>query len=250
MSGLLTGGEDLRTRLPPLSSGGTVTWNLYLGCLVGRTQIKGVAWARRYHRKTGIHFVKVGPCLSKSASETMKIWQQSGNNPDLTRLIKRLFFVQTRRKNYCKRRIYKGADTGTRTRTGISPQRILSPLRLPFRHIGYCPCLPSSTQFTCEVSVLSRTTASAKFSQTQHGNLSGWSVRANAFARAEWRLAKVGLLTFSQVISRCGKGNSEPSQRDFSRPRVCPTWQSSVRTTRSKCQTFSGTKLARRSYLR
>ncbi len=29
-----------------------------------------------------------------------------------------------------------GAGGGTRTRTGISPQRILSPLRLPFRHPG------------------------------------------------------------------------------------------------------------------
>ncbi len=29
-----------------------------------------------------------------------------------------------------------GAGGGTRTRTGIAPQRILSPLRLPFRHTG------------------------------------------------------------------------------------------------------------------
>jgi hypothetical protein len=29
-----------------------------------------------------------------------------------------------------------GADGGTRTRTDLSIQRILSPLRLPFRHIG------------------------------------------------------------------------------------------------------------------
>jgi hypothetical protein len=29
-----------------------------------------------------------------------------------------------------------GAGGGTRTRTGFSPQRILSPLRLPFRHPG------------------------------------------------------------------------------------------------------------------
>ena len=29
-----------------------------------------------------------------------------------------------------------GADGGTRTRTTLSDQRILSPLRLPFRHIG------------------------------------------------------------------------------------------------------------------
>jgi hypothetical protein len=29
-----------------------------------------------------------------------------------------------------------GADGGTRTRTALSGQRILSPLRLPFRHIG------------------------------------------------------------------------------------------------------------------
>ena len=28
------------------------------------------------------------------------------------------------------------ADGGTRTRTALSGQRILSPLRLPFRHIG------------------------------------------------------------------------------------------------------------------
>jgi hypothetical protein len=30
------------------------------------------------------------------------------------------------------------ADGGTRTRTTLSGQRILSPLRLPFRHIGPC----------------------------------------------------------------------------------------------------------------
>jgi hypothetical protein len=29
-------------------------------------------------------------------------------------------------------------DGGTRTRTTPSDQRILSPLRLPFRHIGFC----------------------------------------------------------------------------------------------------------------
>ena len=29
-----------------------------------------------------------------------------------------------------------GTGGGTRTRTGIAPQRILSPLRLPFRHTG------------------------------------------------------------------------------------------------------------------
>jgi hypothetical protein len=29
-----------------------------------------------------------------------------------------------------------GTDGGTRTRTTLSGQRILSPLRLPFRHIG------------------------------------------------------------------------------------------------------------------
>jgi hypothetical protein len=31
------------------------------------------------------------------------------------------------------------ADGGTRTRTDLSIQRILSPLRLPFRHIGARP---------------------------------------------------------------------------------------------------------------
>jgi hypothetical protein len=31
------------------------------------------------------------------------------------------------------------ADGGTRTRTDLSVQRILSPLRLPFRHIGARP---------------------------------------------------------------------------------------------------------------
>ena len=30
------------------------------------------------------------------------------------------------------------ADGGTRTRTALSGPRILSPLRLPFRHIGVC----------------------------------------------------------------------------------------------------------------
>jgi hypothetical protein len=34
-----------------------------------------------------------------------------------------------------------GADGGTRTRTDLSVQRILSPLRLPFRHIGARPDL-------------------------------------------------------------------------------------------------------------
>jgi hypothetical protein len=34
-----------------------------------------------------------------------------------------------------------GADGGTRTRTDLSIQRILSPLRLPFRHIGARPDL-------------------------------------------------------------------------------------------------------------
>ena len=33
------------------------------------------------------------------------------------------------------------ADGGTRTRTDLSVQRILSPLRLPFRHIGARPDL-------------------------------------------------------------------------------------------------------------
>src|SRR5688572_12829698 len=32
----------------------------------------------------------------------------------------------------------EGADGGTRTHTSISRKRILSPLRLPFRHIGGC----------------------------------------------------------------------------------------------------------------
>ena len=32
-----------------------------------------------------------------------------------------------------------GTGGGTRTRTGIAPQRILSPLRLPFRHTGVRP---------------------------------------------------------------------------------------------------------------
>jgi hypothetical protein len=35
-------------------------------------------------------------------------------------------------------------DGGTRTRTTLSGQRILSPLRLPFRHIGYILQLPIS----------------------------------------------------------------------------------------------------------
>jgi hypothetical protein len=30
----------------------------------------------------------------------------------------------------------EGADDGIRTHTRITPERILSPLRLPFRHIG------------------------------------------------------------------------------------------------------------------
>jgi hypothetical protein len=38
------------------------------------------------------------------------------------------------------------ADGGTRTRTTLSGQRILSPLRLPFRHIGL-RADPQSTQF-------------------------------------------------------------------------------------------------------
>jgi hypothetical protein len=33
------------------------------------------------------------------------------------------------------------ADGGTRTRTALSGQRILSPLRLPFRHIGFGPAV-------------------------------------------------------------------------------------------------------------
>ena len=36
------------------------------------------------------------------------------------------------------RYVSPGADGGTRTRTDLSIQRILSPLRLPFRHIGAC----------------------------------------------------------------------------------------------------------------
>jgi hypothetical protein len=37
-------------------------------------------------------------------------------------------------------KIHTGAaDGGTRTRTDLSVQRILSPLRLPFRHIGARP---------------------------------------------------------------------------------------------------------------
>ena len=32
-----------------------------------------------------------------------------------------------------------GAEGGTRTHTGISPLRILSPVRLPFRHLGWRP---------------------------------------------------------------------------------------------------------------
>jgi hypothetical protein len=34
---------------------------------------------------------------------------------------------------------HRFADGGTRTRTDLSIQRILSPLRLPFRHIGARP---------------------------------------------------------------------------------------------------------------
>ena len=36
---------------------------------------------------------------------------------------------------------WSGTDEGTRTPTKISLQRILSPLRLPFRHIGLCPAV-------------------------------------------------------------------------------------------------------------
>jgi hypothetical protein len=33
-------------------------------------------------------------------------------------------------------RVFEAADDGIRTHTRITPERILSPLRLPFRHIG------------------------------------------------------------------------------------------------------------------
>jgi hypothetical protein len=39
------------------------------------------------------------------------------------------------------------ADGGTRTRTILSGQRILSPLRLPFRHIGSCQQARSGPPF-------------------------------------------------------------------------------------------------------
>jgi hypothetical protein len=38
-----------------------------------------------------------------------------------------------------------GADARIRTWTGISPQRILSPMRLPFRHVGTPGLLTSRT---------------------------------------------------------------------------------------------------------
>jgi hypothetical protein len=41
----------------------------------------------------------------------------------------------------------KYTDGGTRTRTTLSGQRILSPLRLPFRHIGMCQQARSAREF-------------------------------------------------------------------------------------------------------
>ena len=40
-----------------------------------------------------------------------------------------------------------GADGWGRTSTGLSPQRILSPLRLPFRHTGMHPGTRITTEF-------------------------------------------------------------------------------------------------------
>ena len=43
--------------------------------------------------------------------------------------------------------LFEGADDGIRTHTPLSRERILSPLRLPFRHIGAVTCILSFFQY-------------------------------------------------------------------------------------------------------
>jgi hypothetical protein len=56
------------------------------------------------------------------------VWQVSGNFSNYHRFGDTCFARRAA--------LGLGADGGTRTRTALSGQRILSPLRLPFRHIG------------------------------------------------------------------------------------------------------------------
>ena len=54
---------------------------------------------------------------------------------------------------------FHSADGGTRTRTALSGQRILSPLRLPFRHIGARAMKPRTPGLASAISAANQTGA-------------------------------------------------------------------------------------------